>query len=87
MGVAFDIPADTVKLVVQQLQDKGHVTRGWIGVQIQPVTPAIADAIGLKTAAGALVAQLQPDSPAAKGGIEIGDVITSVNGEAVEDSA
>jgi serine protease Do len=85
VGVAFDIPAETVKLVVQQLKDKGHVTRGWIGVQIQPVTPAIADAIGLKKAEGALIAQLQPNSPAGKGGVEIGDVITSVNGHAVQD--
>ena len=86
MGVAFDIPAETVKLVVQQLKEKGHVTRGWIGVQIQPVTPAIAEALGLKNAEGALVAELQADSPAAKSGIGIGDVITSVNGEAVKDS-
>ncbi len=86
VGVAFDIPADTVKLIIQQLKDKGHVTRGWIGVQIQPVTPTIAEAIGLKTPEGALVAQLEPNSPAAKAGIETGDVITSVNGEAVKDS-
>jgi len=86
VGVAFDIPAETVKLVVGQLKDKGHVTRGWIGVQIQPVTPAIADAIGLKNAEGALVAHLEPNSPAAKSGVEAGDVITSVNGEAVKDS-
>ena len=86
VGVAFDIPADTIKLIIQQLKDKGHVTRGWIGVQIQPVTPTIAEAIGLKTPEGALVAQLEPNSPAAKVGIEIGDVITSVNGEAVKDS-
>lgn len=86
VGVAFDIPAETVKLVVQQLKDKGHVTRGWIGVQIQPVTPAIADAVGLKKPEGALVALREPNSPAAKGGIEIGDVITSVNEQAVKDS-
>ena len=86
VGVAFDIPADTIKLIIQQLKDKGHVTRGWIGVQIQPVTPTIAEAIGLKTPEGALVAQLEPNSPAAKAGIEIGGVITSVNGEAVKDS-
>jgi predicted metalloprotease with PDZ domain len=70
----------------KQLKDKGHVTRGWIGVQIQPVTPTIAEAIGLKTPEGALVAQLEPNSPAAKAGIETGDVITSVNGEVVKDS-
>jgi serine protease Do len=86
VGVAFDIPAETVKLVVQQLKDKGHVTRGWIGVQIQPVTPAIADAVGLRKPEGALVALAQPNGPAAKGGIEIGDVITSVSEQAVKDS-
>ena len=86
VGVAFDIPAETVKLVVQQLKDKGHVTRGWIGVQIQSVTPAVADAIGLKNAEGGLIADLEPHSPAAKGGIEIGDVVIAVNGEAVKDS-
>jgi serine protease Do len=86
VGVAFDIPAETVKLIVQQLKDKGHVTRGWIGVQIQSVTPPIAEAIGLKNAEGALVAELQPNGPAAKGGIEVGDVITSLNAQAVKDS-
>ena len=49
VGIAFDIPAENVRLVVQQLKDKGHVTRGWIGVQIQPVTQTIAEAIGLKS--------------------------------------
>jgi serine protease Do len=86
VGVAFDIPAETVKFVVQQLKDQGYVTRGWIGVQIQSVTPMIADAIGMKNAEGALVARLEPDSPAGKGGVEIGDVITSVNNEAVKDT-
>ncbi len=86
VGVAFDIPAATVKLVVQQLKESGYVSRGYIGVQIQPVTPAIANAVGLKGAGGALVSALQPNSPAAKAGIEAGDVITSVNGQAVKDS-
>jgi serine protease Do len=86
VGVAFDIPADTVKFVVQQIKDKGIVTRGWIGVQIQTLSPAIADALALKSVDGALVAQVEPNSPAAKAGIEIGDVINAVNGEAVKDS-
>jgi serine protease Do len=86
VGVAFDIPADTVKLIVQQLKDKGHVTRGWIGVQIQPVTRAIADAVGLKMVEGAIVVVVQPDSPAANGGIETGDTISSVNGQVVKGS-
>jgi serine protease Do len=86
VGIAFAIPADTVKAVVAQLQDKGSVTRGWIGVQIQPVTADIADSIGLKKAEGALVAEPQADSPAAKAGIQSGDVIVSLNGAPVKDA-
>ncbi len=86
VGIAFAIPADTVKSVVAQLREKGSVTRGWIGVQIQPVTPDIADSLGLKKAAGALVSEPQPNSPAAKGGIESGDVITSVDGSSISDA-
>ena len=85
IGVAFDIPAETVKLVVEQLKTKGHVTRGWIGVQLQTVTPMIAEAVGLKQAQGALVAQLEPNAPAAKHGIEVGDVITSLNDRQVKE--
>jgi serine protease Do len=86
VGIAFSIPASTVKSVVAQLKDKGSVSRGWIGVQIQPVTQDIADSLGLKKAEGALVAEPQANGPAAKAGIESGDVITSVNGEAVKDA-
>lgn len=86
VGVAFDIPSETVQLIVQQLKEKGHITRGWIGVQTQSVTPEIAEAIGLNSPKGALVAQVEPSSPAAKGGVEAGDVIISVNGEPVNDS-
>jgi serine protease Do len=86
VGIAFAIPAETVKSVVAQLRDKGSVTRGWIGVQIQPVTPDIADSLGLKEAAGALVSEPQANSPAAKAGIASGDVITSVDGTAVRDA-
>jgi len=86
VGIAFSIPAATVKNVVAQLKDKGSVSRGWIGVQIQPVTSDIADSLGLKKAEGALVAEPQADGPAAKAGIESGDVITAVNGESVKDA-
>jgi len=86
VGIAFAIPSDTVKTVVAQLKDTGQVTRGWIGVQIQPVTADIADSIGLKQAQGALVAEPQEGSPAAKAGIKAGDVIVSVNGESVRDA-
>ena len=86
VGIAFAIPAGTVKSVISQLKDHGSVTRGWIGVQIQPVTPDIADSLGLKKAQGALVAEPQKDSPAVKAGIEAGDVITAVNGRPVKDA-
>jgi serine protease Do len=86
VGIAFSIPASTVKSVIAQLKDKGSVSRGWIGVQIQPVTPDIADSLGLKKAEGALVAEPQANGPAAKAGIESGDVITSVNGDTVKDA-
>jgi serine protease Do len=86
VGIAFSIPASTVKNVINQLKDKGSVSRGWIGVQIQPVTADIADSLGLKKAEGALVAEPQANGPAAKAGIESGDVITAVNGEPVKDA-
>jgi serine protease Do len=86
VGIAFAIPADTVRSVVAQLKDKGTVVRGWIGVQIQPVTGDIADSLGLKNAQGALVAEPQAGSPADKAGIKSGDVITAVNGEPVKDA-
>ncbi|GLR93883.1 MULTISPECIES: Do family serine endopeptidase [Bradyrhizobium] len=86
VGIAFSIPANTVKSVVAQLKDKGSVSRGWIGVQIQPVTSDIADSLGMKKAEGALVAEPQANGPAAKAGIESGDVITAVNGESVKDA-
>ena len=86
VGIAFDIPSDTVKSVVAQLKDKGTVTRGWIGVQIQPVTAEIAESLGMKRSEGALVAEPQAGSPAGKAGVLSGDVITEVNGQAIKDA-
>ena len=85
VGIGFDIPADVAKRVTDQLKEKGYVTRAWIGVDIQPVTPAIAESLGMKKAEGALVDQPQPHSPAAEAGIRVGDVITEVNGQPIND--
>ncbi|WP_409361704.1 Do family serine endopeptidase [Bartonella heixiaziensis] len=84
VGIAFAIPAATAKQVVQQLIEKGSVQRGWLGVQIQPVTKEIADSVGLKEAKGALVAD-PSKGPAGKAGVKVGDVIISVNNEKVND--
>jgi serine protease Do len=86
IGIGFDIPSEAAKLVVGQLKEHGFVTRGWIGVQVQPVTADIADSLGMKIAEGALVDEPQPNSPATKAGIHAGDVITAVNGTAVKDA-
>ena len=86
VGIGFDIPASTAKMIVAQLKEHGTVNRAWLGVQIQPVTAGIADSLGLKKAEGALVDQPQPDSPAATAGIKAGDVISDVNGKPVKDS-
>ncbi|ALF29231.1 DegQ family serine endoprotease [Brucella abortus] len=85
VGIAFAIPSSTAKQVVDQLIKKGSVERGWIGVQIQPVTKDIAASLGLAEEKGAIVASPQDDGPAAKAGIKAGDVITAVNGETVQD--
>jgi len=86
VGIGFDIPASTVKMIVAQLRDKGVVTRSWLGVQVQPVTAGIAESLGMKQAQGALVDDAQPDTPAAKAGIQAGDVITAVNGTEIRNS-
>jgi serine protease Do len=86
VGIAFAIPANTVRSVVEQLRERGSVTRGWIGVQIQPVTAEIADSLNLKSTRGALVAEPQSGSPAMNAGIRAGDIITHVNGNPVRDA-
>ncbi|WP_181707652.1 Do family serine endopeptidase [Chthonobacter rhizosphaerae] len=86
VGIGFAIPASTAKQVVEDLKDDGRVVRGWLGVQIQPVTPEIAGALGLPDPSGALVSEPQPNAPAAQAGIEAGDVIRTVDGQPIEDS-
>jgi serine protease Do len=86
VGIAFAIPSSIATEVIEDLRDDGEVSRGYLGVNLQPVSEDIADALELDGTDGALVAQAQPDAPAAAAGIEDGDIITAVNGEAVIDS-
>jgi serine protease Do len=86
VGIGFAIPAETVKSVIAQLKDKGKVTRGWIGVQIQSITPEIAENLGLGDSRGAIVAEPDPSGPAKRAGIDAGDIITAVNGKHIADS-
>ncbi len=85
-GIGFAIPINMAKEIAPQLQEKGHVTRGWLGVSIQEVTPALAKSFDLKEKKGALVAQVVSGSPAEKAGIEQGDVIVEFDGKEVADS-
>jgi serine protease Do len=84
VGIAFAIPAATVQEIVNDLKEDGEVTRGWLGVQIQPVTEDIAESLGVEQTDGAIVADAQADSPAEKAGIKAGDIITKVNGNPVK---
>jgi serine protease Do len=84
VGIGFAIPAESAQAVIASLKDKGSVARGWIGVQIQPVTADIADSLGLKSSKGALVAEAQPNSPATAAGIKSGDVILGIDGERID---
>jgi serine protease Do len=85
-GIGFAIPVNTVKPLVPQLETKGSVTRGYLGVTIQTITPALAKALKLQDQKGALVADITPDSPAAKAGVQRGDVIVAYNGKEVADN-
>ncbi|TIT41047.1 MAG: PDZ domain-containing protein, partial [Mesorhizobium sp.] len=83
--VGFAIPSDQAQKVVAKLMKGGDIEYGYLGVEIQPVTPDVASAIGLDHPAGALVSQVNDGSPAAKAGVETGDVITSFAGQDVKD--
>jgi len=86
MGLSFAIPMDVVMNVVEQIKTSGKVSRGWLGVQIQDVTRELAESFGMKRPQGALVAKVIPGSPAEKAGLQIGDIITEFNGQAIETS-
>jgi serine protease Do len=85
VGIGFAVPSNVAKTVVAQLESGGKVSRGWLGVQIQEVTPAIAASLGLKGEHGALVALVTPQSPGARAGLKQGDVILSFNASAVKE--
>ena len=86
VGIGFAIAGDVANTSSHQLEDDGKVARGWLGVEIQPVSQDIADSLGLKEAKGAIVAKVEKGSPAAAAGLQDGDVIAAVNGQAVADA-
>ncbi len=85
-GIGFAVPVNMAKNILQQLRDKGEVTRGWIGVVIQDLTEELADYYGVDSEKGALVAEVIEDDPADRAGIKAKDVIIEINGKSVEDS-
>lgn len=87
MGVSFAIPINVAMDVAEQLREGGRVDRGWLGVMIQPVSDDLAESFGMENAIGALIADLDPEGPAAQGGLQAGDVILEVNGEEIERSS
>jgi len=84
-GIGFAIPVNMAKSIISQLREKGKVTRGWIGVTIQPVTKDLADSFGLAAEKGALVSEVIPDSPAEKGGVKSGDLIIAFDGKEIKE--
>jgi len=87
IGIGFAIPINIARTVVPQLEESGHVTRGWLGVLIQPVDEEVAKAFDLPKAKGALVAKVFDDSPAKKAGVKVGDVIVRFDGKEVSKSS
>lgn len=85
-GVGFAIPSDLARTVMESLIKTGHVTRGYLGVEIQNVTPELADQFQLKNDTGALIGEVVPNGPAAKAGLKDGDVVISFDGHEVSDS-
>ena len=87
MGIGFAIPVSIARQVMEQIITKGGVTRGWIGIEVQDVTPEVADSLGLSSTDGVLIAGVLRSGPAYRAGIRPGDVLLKVNGKTVGDSA
>ncbi len=84
-GVGFAIPANTVKMVMKQILEYGRAIRGWLGIEIQTISPALAESFGLLEARGIIIAGVMPQGPADHAGVKTGDIILQINGEAIVD--
>jgi serine protease Do len=87
MGLFFAVPIDTAMRVAEQLKTTGHAEHGWLGVTIQPITQALAKSFGTKQPRGALIAQVVPDSPAARANVKAGDIILGYDEQTIGESA
>jgi serine protease Do len=83
VGIGFAIPSKLAKSIIVQLKEHGSVVRGWLGVEVQPVTPGIAKSVGLSAPRGSIIVRVMPESPAAKAGLKQGDVILAFNGKPI----
>ena len=83
-GIGFAIPSNMARKIYTELQTKGRVTRGWLGVSIQPLTPELANSFGVKDTKGVLVSDVVPDSPAGKAGLKPGDILLEFEGKKME---
>ncbi len=84
VGIGFAIPSNTVRTIVAELEKSGHITRGYLGVEAQPITPNMQEALHLPSKHGALIAAVEPGTPASRAGLHPGEVITEVDGQAIK---